>query len=126
MAHPDVPVFPPVAEGHPGLRLPSPAVADSHPGAVSLSDADRGAVRRACLDMVGAIPEDHCLPDPLAVAVEKLAVHGPRPADAVPGHPDPAWAECLELPASDGLAERWAQLRVVVAPCIRAEDQSAA
>ena len=57
MARLDVPVFRLAAVGHQGLRLPFPGVADSHLDAVSLSDADRDAVRRVCLDMVDAIPE---------------------------------------------------------------------
>jgi len=98
LGRPDVPVFPPAAEVHPGLRLPCPDVEDSHQDAASLWDADRDAVHRACFDMVGAIPEDRqgrlgCR----AWAAEKLAGRAPRPADAVPDHPDFAWAVCLEL-----------------------------
>jgi len=77
-------------------------------------------------DMGGAIPEDRRLPDPLAGAVEKLAVHGPRPADAVLGHPDPAWAECLELLHRTALRSAGRSCARVAALCIRAEDQSAA
>ena len=57
MARPDVPVFPLVAEVHLGLRRPFLGVADSHPGAESLLDADHGAVRRVCPDTADAIPE---------------------------------------------------------------------
>lgn len=57
MVHPDVLVFPPVAEGRLGLLHPCRGVADSHPDAVSLLDVDLDAVRRVCPDMVGAIPE---------------------------------------------------------------------
>jgi hypothetical protein len=59
LARLDVPVFPLAAVGHLGLRLPFRGVADSHPDGVSLWDADLDAVRRACLDRVDAIPEDH-------------------------------------------------------------------
>jgi hypothetical protein len=58
LGRPDVAVFPLAEVGHLGLRLPSPDVADNHPDAVNLWDADRDAVRRACFDTVAAIPED--------------------------------------------------------------------
>jgi hypothetical protein len=124
---PDVPVFLRAAEVHLGLRLPSLDVADSHPDAESWSDADRGAVRRACFDMVGAIPEDrqgHL--GHLAWAAEKLAGREPRLADAVPDHPDPAWFECLGLPASVGLVVHWAQPRAAAELCTQDEALSAA
>jgi hypothetical protein len=57
--HPGAPVFPQAAVGHLDLRLPFRGVADSLPDAVSLLGEDRDAVRRVCLDMVDAIPEDH-------------------------------------------------------------------
>jgi hypothetical protein len=91
LARPDAPVFPQAAVGRQGLLRPFPDVADSRPDAVSLWDADRDAVRRACLDKEDAIPEvrrgrlDH-----LVWAVEKLAGREPRLADAVPAHLDPA------------------------------------
>lgn len=85
MAHPDVPVFPQVAVGHLGLRLPFLGVADSHPGAVSLLDADHGAVRQVCLDTVDAIQEDRRgLPVQMDEAAGKLAAREPRLADVVP------------------------------------------
>ena len=127
MARPDVPAFPLVAEVHLDQRLPSLDVADSHRDAVSLSDADHGAVHRACLDKVGAILEDrqgHL--GHLAWAAEKLAGHEPRLADAVPDHPDPAWAECLGLHASVGPVGRWAQPRAAAELCTPDEALSAA
>lgn len=88
LARPDVPVFPLAAVDHPALRLPFRGVADSHPDAVSLWDADHGVARRACPDMVDAIPEvRRGLMDE---AAGKLAVREPRLADAVLAHPDPA------------------------------------
>ena len=85
MARPDVPVFPPAAVGHLVLRLPFRGVADSHLDAVSLLDVDHGAVRRVCLDMVDAIPEDRRgLPVQMDEAAGKLAAREPRLADAVP------------------------------------------
>ena len=91
MGRPDVPAFLP-AEVHPGLRLPSPAVADSHPDAANSSDVDRGAVRRAGLDMVGAIPEDRLghLDRRPVWAAGKLAGRELRLADAVPARLDSA------------------------------------
>jgi hypothetical protein len=122
LGRPDVPVFPPVAEVHLGLRLPSPGVADSHRDAVNLWDADRDAVRRACFDIADAIPEalrDRLgLPDRMAGAAERLAGREPRLADAVPDHPDLALAVCLELLALVDPAGRWAEPRVAAAPCI--------
>ena len=125
MARPDVPAFPP-AEVHLGLRLPCPDVADSHRVAASLSDADHGAVHRAFLDKVGAIPEDRQghLGHP-AWAAEKLAGREPRLADAVPDHLDPAWGVYLGLPAWIGLVARWAELHAAVAPYIRDADRFA-
>ncbi len=107
-----MPVFPQAAVGHLGLRLPFRGVADSHPDAVSLWDADHDAVRRACLDMEDAIPEvrrgrlDH-----LVWAAGKLAGREPRLADAVLAHLDSALAWNLEPPALIALVERWAQVR---------------
>jgi hypothetical protein len=109
----DVRVFPLAAVGLLGLPLPFRGVADSHPDAVSLWDADRDAVRRACLDMEDAIPEVHRgRSGRLVWAVEKLAAREPRLADAVLGHLDSASAEIQELPALISLVERWARLRV--------------
>jgi hypothetical protein len=123
LVRPDVPVFLPEAEDHPGLcHRPFPDEADSHRGVESLWDADRGVVRPACSDMVGAIPEvrpGHW--GRLAVAVEKLAGRELRPADAVLGHPDPAWAACLARLASVGLGERLEEPRAVAEPCRPAE-----
>jgi hypothetical protein len=77
--------------------------------------------------MADAILEDRRgLPDRLDEAAEKLAAREPRPVDAVLARPAPAWAEFLGLPAWLALAERWAQLRVVAAPCIPDEALSAA
>ncbi len=127
MARQDVAVFRQVAVGRLGLLRPCRGVADSHPDAESLWDADHDAAHRACPDMADAIPEDHLgLPVRLDEAAEKLAVREPRPVDAVLAHPAPAWAEFLGLPAWVALAERWAQLRVVAAPCIPDEALSAA
>ena len=127
MAHPDVPVFPQAAVGHLGLRLPCRGVADSHPDAESWLDADRDAVRRACLDTVDAIPEDlRGLQVRLVWAAGKLAGRAPRLADAVPARPDPAWAAFLGLPASVGLEVRWVRLRAAAALCIPDEALSAA
>jgi hypothetical protein len=107
-----VPVFPQVAVGRLDLRLPCRGVADSHPDAESWSDADRDAARRACLDTVDAILEDHRdLPVHPDEAAGKLAVREPRPADAVLAHPDPAWAVYLGLPASVDLVGRLAPRR---------------
>jgi hypothetical protein len=125
LARPDVPVFPPAGAVHLDLRLPSRDVADSHLDEVNLWDADRDAVRRAFLDTVGAIPEDHWdhLARP-AWAAEKLAVREPRPADAVPDHPDFAWAVCLEHPALICFVGRWAEPHGAVEPYIRDADRS--
>ena len=82
---PDVPVFPLAAVGRLGLLHPFPGVADSHPDAVSLLDADHDAVRRVCLDTVDAIPEDRRgLPVQMDEAAGKLAARELRLADAVP------------------------------------------
>jgi hypothetical protein len=114
LARPDVPVFPLEVAVHLDLRLPFPDVADSHPDEESLLDAGLDAVHRACLDMVGAIPEVRCgLLAQMDVAVEKLAGHEPRLADAVPDHPDSALVVLPGLRAWVGLEERWAQLRGV-------------
>ena len=88
MGHLDVPVFPLVAVGRRGLRLPFQGVADNHPDAVSLWDADHDVVRRACLDMADAIPEGHL--GLMDEAVGKLAVHAPRLGDVVPARLVPA------------------------------------
>jgi hypothetical protein len=91
LARPDVPAFPQAAVARLGLRLPFRGVADSHPDAVSLWDADRDAVRRACLDMEDAIPEvRRGRLDRLVWAAGKLAGHEPRLADAALAHPDSA------------------------------------
>jgi hypothetical protein len=92
LAHPDVPVFPLAAVGHLGLRLPFQGVADSHPDAESLWDADLDAVHRACLDRVDAIPEDHLahLGRRPVWAAGKLAGRELRLADAVPARLDSA------------------------------------
>ena len=127
MARPDVPVFPPAGEVHLDLRLPSQDVADSPRDAVSLSDADLGAVRRACFGTVGAIPEDR--QDHLARpvwAAGKLAAREPRLADAVPDHHGSASAVYLGHPAWIGLVGRWEQPRVAVAPDIPGAGLSAA
>ena len=88
LARPDAPVFPQAAVDHPVLRLPFRDVADIHPDAVSLWDADLCVVRRAYPDTVDAIPEG--LLGLMDEAAEKLAVREPRLADAVPGHLGPA------------------------------------
>lgn len=86
-----MPVFRRAVVGRLGLLHPFPGVVDSHPDAASLSDADLDVVRRACLDMVDAIPEvRRGLPVQMDEAVGKLAAREPRPADAVPDHPGPA------------------------------------
>lgn len=127
MARPDVPVFPQAAVGHPGLRHPFRGVADSHPDGESLLDADHGAVLRAGLDTVDAIPEDRLgRPIRLVLGAEKLAVPEPRLADAVLAHPDPAWAVCLGLPALVGLVGRWARRRAEAALYTPDEAPSAA
>jgi hypothetical protein len=127
LAHPDVPVFPQAAVGHLGLRLPCRGAADSHPDAESWLDADRDAVRRACLDTVDAIPEDlRGLQVHLDEAAEKLAAREPRLADAVPARPDPAWAVFLGLLALVALGGRWVRLRAAAAPCTPDEGLSAA
>jgi hypothetical protein len=88
--HLDVRVFP-LAAVRLGPLLPFPGVADSHWDVESLWDADHGAVLRACLDMVDAIPEGHQgHQDLMALAVEKLAVRELRLADAVRDHLVPA------------------------------------
>jgi hypothetical protein len=127
LAHPDVPVFPQAAVGHLGLRLPFRGAADIHLDAESLLDADHGAVRRACLDTVDAILEDHRdLPVHPDEAAEKLAVREPHLADAVPARPDPAWVAFLGLPASVALEGRWVRLRAAAALCTPDEGLSAA
>jgi hypothetical protein len=127
LARPDAPVFPQAAVGHLGLRLPCRGVADSHPDAESWLGADRDAVRRACLDKVDAIPEDHRgLQVRLVWAAGKLAVRAPRLADAVPARPDPAWVAFLGLPASVALEGRWVRLRAAAVLCTPDEALSAA
>jgi hypothetical protein len=122
-----VPVFPQVAVGRLDLRLPCRGVADSHPDAESWSDADRDAARRACLDTVDAILEDHRdLPVHPDEAAEKLAVREPHLADAVPARPDPAWVGFLGLPASAALEGRWVRLRAAAALCTPDEALSGA
>ena len=103
----DALVFPPAAEGHLGLRLPCPAVADNRLAVENLSDADRDAVRPVCLDMADAILEarlDHR--GRMAADAGKLADHEPHPADAGLVHPDLAWTVCPVLPAWVDLVER--------------------
>ena len=127
MDRPDVPVFPLAAVGRLGLLHPFPGVADSHPDAVSLLDADHDAVRRVCLDTVDAIPEDRRgLPVQMDEAVGKLAVREPRLADAVPAHPDSALAAFPGLPAWIALVERWARRRAAAELYIPDEAPSAA
>jgi hypothetical protein len=127
LARLDVPVFPLAAVVHLDLRLPFPGVADSLRDAVSLLDADHDAVRRACPDMVDAIPEGRRgRLDCLVWGVGKLAVREPRLADAVPAHPDSALAAFPGLPAWVVLVERWAQLRAVAGLCTQDEAPSAA
>ncbi len=89
MVRPDAPVFPLAAVGHLGLLLPFPGVADSHPDAESLLDADHDAVRPVCLDMVDAILEVHQgRSDRRVWGAGKLAAREPRLADAALAHPD--------------------------------------
>jgi hypothetical protein len=127
LAHPDAPVFPLAAVDHLVLRHPFPGVADSHPDAESLLDADRGAVRRVCPDTVDAILEDHQgLLVHLDEAVGKLAAREPRLADAVLARPAPAWAVFLGLPALVGLVGRWVRQRAAAALYIPDEALSAA
>jgi hypothetical protein len=93
LARPDVPVFPQAAVGHLGLRLPFRVAADIRQDAESLLDAAHDVVRRACPDMVDAIPEDPRgrLDRRPVWAAEKLADLEPRPAGAVLAHPGSAW-----------------------------------
>ncbi len=112
---------------HLGLRLPFRGVADSHPDAVSLWDADHDAVRRACLDMEDVNPEARRgRLDRLVWAAGKLAVREPRLADAVLAHPGSALAENLGHPALIALVERWAQVRAAAELCKPDEALSAA
>ena len=104
MARPDVPVVLPAAEVHLGLLHPFRGEADSRQDAESLLGADHGAVHPACPDKAGAIPEG--LRGLTAAGAGKLAVHEPRPADAVPDHPDLAWVLFLERLALGVPAER--------------------
>ena len=99
MARLDVPVFPPVAAGRLGLLHPFPDAADNHPDAVSLWDADRDVVRRACLDKVDVIPEGRL--GLMDEAAGKSAGREPRLADVVLGHLVPAWVLCPERLAWD-------------------------
>jgi len=125
LARPDVPVFPLAAVDHPALRLPFPVVADSHPDAASLLDADLCVVHQACPDIGGAIPEvRRGLMDE---AAGKLAVREPRPADAALARPDSALAVFPGHPAlvSD-FVERWARRRAAAALYTPDEAQSAA
>jgi hypothetical protein len=127
LARPDAPVFPPEAVGHLGLLRPFPGVADSHPDAVSLLDADHDAVRPVCPDMVDAIPEvRRGLPVRRVWGAEKLAVRELCLADAVRAHPDSALAVFLGLPASAGLVERWARRRAAAELYIPDEAPSVA
>jgi hypothetical protein len=121
----DVRVFP-LAAVRLGPLLPFPGVADSHRDVESLWDADHGAVLRACLDMVDAIPEGRQgHQDLMALAVEKLAVRELRLADAVRDHLVPASAESLGRLALVGFVERWAQQRAAAAPYKRDVARSA-
>jgi hypothetical protein len=127
LAHPDVPVFPPAEVARLGLCLPFRVVEDSHPGAVSLWGADRDAVRRVCLDMVGAIPEHrlgHLGRRPVWAA-GKLAGRELRLADVVPDHPGSAWALFPERHAWGVPAKRWAQRHAAVARCKQDAGRSA-
>jgi uncharacterized protein (UPF0262 family) len=127
LARLDVPVFPLAAVVHLDLRLPFPGVADSLRDAVSLLDADHDAVRRACPDMVDAIPEGRRgRLDCLVWGVGKLAVREPRLEDAVPLRLDSAWAVFPERLALVGLVVRWAQRRAVAEPSTPDEARSAA
>lgn len=127
MARLGVPVFPQAAVGHLGLRLPFRGAADIHLDAESWLDADHGAVRRVCLDMVDAIPEvRRGRPARMDEAVEKLAVRELRLADAVPAHLDSASGVFPGHPASVGLVGRWARRRAAAGPCTPDEAQSAA
>ena len=127
MGRPDAPVFPQAAVGRRDLLHPFRGVADSHPDAASLLGADHGAVRRACLDTVDAIPEDRQgRSDRLVWGAGKLAAREPRLVDAVLAHPDPAWVVCLGLPAWVGLVEQWAQLHAAAALYTPDEALSAA
>jgi hypothetical protein len=122
-----VPVSPQAAVGHLGLRLPFRGAADIHPDAESWLDADHGAVRPVCLDMVDAIPEGHQgRPARMDEAVEKLAVRELRLADAVPAHLDSASDVFPGHPAWVGLVGRWAQRHAAAGPCTPDEAQSAA
>ncbi len=129
LGRPDVPVFPLVAAVHLDLRLlPFPDVADIHPAAASLLDADRGAVHRVCFDMADAAPEVPRRQDLKVLAAEKLAVRAPLPlAGAVPDHL--ALVLNLERPAWGVLEERWVELldaAAVLALCKPDAAQSAA
>jgi hypothetical protein len=87
LGRPDAPVFPQAAVDRRDLLRPFRGVADSHPDAVSLWDADHDAVRRVCLDTVDAIPEDRPgLRVQMDEVAGKLAVREPRLADAVLAH----------------------------------------
>lgn len=127
MGRPDAPVFPQAAVGHLGLLRPFPGEVDSLRVAVSLLDVDHDAVRRACPDMVGAIPEVHRgLPVRLVWGAEKLAVRELCLADAVRAHPDSALAVFPGLPALVCLVERWALRRAAAELYIPDEALSAA
>ena len=124
MAHPDVPVFPQAAVGRLDLLHPFRGVADSHPDAVSLWDADLCVVRRAYPDTVDAIPE--ALLGLMDEAAEKLAVREPHLADAVPARHDSALDVFPGHPALVALVGHWAPRRVAAGPCTPDEAQSAA
>jgi len=115
LARPDAPAFPQAAVVHLGLLLPFPGEADSHRAAESLLGAGHGAVRPVCLDMAGAIPER--LRGRRALAAGKSAAREPRPADAVPDHPGPAWVLFPERLAWSVLEKRWALRHAAEAPC---------
>ena len=122
-----MPVFPQAAVDHLGLRLPFRGAADIHLDAESWLDADHGAVRPVCLDMVDAIPEGHQgLPVRMDEAVEKLAALELRLADAVLARPDSASDVFPERLASVALVGRWARRHAVAGPYTPDEAQSAA
>jgi hypothetical protein len=90
-------------------------------------DVGHDAVRLACFDIAGEIPEGPQGPlDHPVGAAERLADRGPRLADAVPGRLAPAWAAYLGHPALVDPVGRWADQREVAAQCIPDAARSAA